>query len=97
MIFASAKFFLFLVDRNSADFGPARPRKSFVAHQFVSGSGAKLSEFRPGGGAKLKLPPGGALFGKMGKRTEGDTRGQAHFAAHDHRGDGGAASPRWAA
>jgi hypothetical protein len=53
-------FFLFLVERNSANFAPLSPRKSFVAHRLVRGGGAKLTEFRSGGGAKLS--PGGAKF-----------------------------------
>jgi hypothetical protein len=51
-------FFLFLVGRNSVSFAPACPRKSFVARRLLRWGGAKLSEFRPGGGAKLS--PGGA-------------------------------------
>jgi hypothetical protein len=54
------KFFLFLVERNSANFTPPRPRKSLADDWLVSGSGAKLPEFRSGGGAKLF--PGGAKF-----------------------------------
>jgi hypothetical protein len=60
LIFAPAKFFLFLVGRYSANFAPPRPRKSFAGWLLVCGGGAKLPEFRPGGGAKLS--PGGALF-----------------------------------
>jgi hypothetical protein len=48
------------VERNSANFAPLCPRKLFVAHRLARGGGAKLSEFRPGGGAKLF--PGGAKF-----------------------------------
>jgi hypothetical protein len=46
-------FFLFLVVRNSASFAPPCPRKMFADWWLECGSGAKLSEFRPGGGAKL--------------------------------------------
>jgi hypothetical protein len=53
-------FFFFLVGRNSVNFAPARPRKSFAARRLVRGGGAKLPRFRPGGGAKSS--PGGALF-----------------------------------
>jgi hypothetical protein len=57
-------FFFFLVGRNSANFAPACPRKSFVARRLARGSAAKLSEFRPGGGAKIVR--GGAKFvGRM--------------------------------
>jgi hypothetical protein len=41
-------------------FAPPCPRKSFADCKFVSEGGAKWSEFRPGGGAKLS--PGGAKF-----------------------------------
>jgi hypothetical protein len=46
-------FFFFLVGRNWSNFAPPCPRKSFVDHWLVSEGGAKWSEFRPGGGAKL--------------------------------------------
>jgi hypothetical protein len=55
-------FFLFLVGRNSANLGPACPRKSFAGSWLACGGGAKLTEFRPGGGAKLH--PGEAKFVK---------------------------------
>ena len=51
-------FFFVLVGRYSANFAPARPRKSFAARRLGHGSEAKLTEFRPGGGAKLSA--GGA-------------------------------------
>jgi hypothetical protein len=53
-------FFLFLVVQNSGSFAPARPRKSFADCNFVPASGAKLSEIRTGGVAKLLS--GGAKF-----------------------------------
>jgi hypothetical protein len=53
-------FFLFLVGRNSANFAPRGERKLFAGWRLARGGGAKLSEFRPGGGAKLF--PGGAKF-----------------------------------
>ena len=56
--FRLGKFFSFLVRRNSGNFAPARPRKSFAARRLGHGSEAKLTEFRPGGGAKLSA--GGA-------------------------------------
>jgi hypothetical protein len=56
----SESFFFFLVVRNSANFAPARPRKSFAGCRFVRLGGAKLTEFRPGGGAKSPL--GSAKF-----------------------------------
>jgi hypothetical protein len=59
LIFAPAKFFLFLVRRNSANSASPRPRKSFAGCTFVRGSGAKLSEFRLGG--VTKTPRGEAL------------------------------------
>jgi hypothetical protein len=55
MIFASLKFFLFLVRRNSASFASPHPRKSFAAHRLALGGEAKLSEFRLGGVTKLFL------------------------------------------
>jgi hypothetical protein len=48
------------VGRNSVNFAPARVGKSFAAHRLACGSEAKLSRFRPGGGAISS--PGGALF-----------------------------------
>ncbi len=60
MVFAPAKFFLFLVGRNSANFAPRGARKLFAAQRLGCGSGAKWPEFRPEGGAKLSL--GEALF-----------------------------------
>jgi hypothetical protein len=51
-------FFFFHVVQNSTNFAPPCPRKSFVTHWLGRGGGAKLSEFRTGGGAKLS--PGGA-------------------------------------
>jgi hypothetical protein len=53
LIFASAKFFLFLVGRYSANFASPRPRKSFAGWRLVCGGGAKLSEFRLGGVTKI--------------------------------------------
>ena len=69
-------FFLFLVERNSANFAPRRPRKSFADDWLASGSGAKLPEFRSGGGAKLKLSPGGA-FKERRARSEERSAGTA--------------------
>src|SRR5688572_29283945 len=60
LILAPLMFFLFFVGRNSVNFAPPCPRKSLAGWWFVCGSGAKLIEFRPGGGAKLSL--GGAKF-----------------------------------
>jgi hypothetical protein len=48
------------VRRNSANFAPARCRKSFADWQLAHGGEAKLSEFRLGG--VTKFSPGEALF-----------------------------------
>jgi hypothetical protein len=53
MIFAPLNFFLFLVVQYSANFAPTCPRKSFADCKFVRGGGAKWTEFRTGGVAKL--------------------------------------------
>jgi hypothetical protein len=53
-------FFFFVVGRNSVSFAPRAGCKSFVALWLAHRGGAKLAEFRPGGGAKLF--PAGALF-----------------------------------
>jgi hypothetical protein len=58
--FAAPNFFLFLVGRNSSNFAPARSRKLFAGWRMGCRGGAKLSEFRSGGGAKLSS--GGAKF-----------------------------------
>jgi hypothetical protein len=49
----TGNFFFFLVGRNSVTFAPPCPRKSFAAYRLGRGSGAKWSEFRPGGAAKF--------------------------------------------
>jgi hypothetical protein len=53
-------FFFFQVGRYSANFASRAGSKSLAAQRFVCAGGAKLSEFRPGGGAKSFL--GRALF-----------------------------------
>jgi hypothetical protein len=70
-------FFFFLVGRNSANFASARPRKLFAGYRLVSGSGAKLSEFRLGGCAKLV--PGGALFGQTLQGATSDVQNCPHI------------------
>ena len=64
--FRSTKFFFFfLVGRNSASFAPPARCKSFEHSQMECGSGAKLTEFRPGGGTK---PP------QVGRNWSGTSR-----------------------
>jgi hypothetical protein len=53
-------FFLLLGGLISPNAPPRGARKSFADGKFVRGGGAKLCEFRPGGGAKLS--PCGAKF-----------------------------------
>ena len=72
MSFASAKFFLFLVRRNSGNFAPAYPRKLFAAHWLARGSGAKLTEFRLGG--VTKTPRREAKFARILKAGTSDVQ-----------------------
>jgi hypothetical protein len=76
LIFASLNIFLFSVGRNSTNFAPPRPRKSFTAYRLVRGSGAKLTEFRPGRGAKLL--PGGAKFVRHFEAGASDVQNSPH-------------------
>jgi hypothetical protein len=59
--FASRKFFLFVVRRNSSDFASTRGDKSLSGRMFVRGGGAIWRGFRPGGRTKLfaggTIPP----------------------------------------
>src|SRR5687768_12557969 len=70
-------FFFFLVGRNSAGFAPARSRKSFPGSELARGGGAKLTEFRPGGGTKLSS--GGAKFVRHFEAGVSDVQNSPHL------------------
>jgi hypothetical protein len=77
LIFAPLNFFFFVVGRYSAGFAPPGRCKSFAGCKFVSGGGAKLPEFRPGGAAKFF--PGGAKFVRHFEADASDVQKSPHI------------------